>query len=339
MPDPISEFRLVNGSTGDPALYIDYPGRDNAFLFDSGELASLDTPRLADLEAVFITHHHVDHFIGFDRIVRANLDRDKTLHVYGPIGTIKKVYDRIKSYEYQFFPFQKIILRVHEVLENRLLIADLECTRRFPEPELREQPLPGPVAVIYQNGDLHVEAAHADHTVPCLAFALVEKPGIHPDSAQLAHGPLRKGPWVARALELLRAQAPLTTEVEIDGGRFALATLADRYFRVTKGSRIAYITDTASSDSARPSLVRLAHRATRLYCDSYYAAAQHRQAATHRHMTASQAAELATLARAEELILIHFAPRYQGRYQSLIDEARAIFPRTIAEIAGAGPSS
>ncbi len=73
-----SEIRLVNGSTGDPVLFIDYPGRDDAILFDAGENASLGLDRLGDLGAVFITHHHVDHFIGLDRIVRANLDRDKT---------------------------------------------------------------------------------------------------------------------------------------------------------------------------------------------------------------------------------------------------------------------
>ena len=30
----ISEIRLVNGSTGDPSLFVDYPGRDDAILFD-----------------------------------------------------------------------------------------------------------------------------------------------------------------------------------------------------------------------------------------------------------------------------------------------------------------
>src|SRR5215470_12374185 len=34
----ISEAFLVNGSTGDPVLYVDYPGRNNALLFDAGEL-------------------------------------------------------------------------------------------------------------------------------------------------------------------------------------------------------------------------------------------------------------------------------------------------------------
>ena len=36
-----SELRLVNGSAGDPVLYIDYPGGDNAILFDGGDNCSL----------------------------------------------------------------------------------------------------------------------------------------------------------------------------------------------------------------------------------------------------------------------------------------------------------
>ena len=90
-----------------------------------------------------MTHHHVDHFIGFDRIVRANLDRDKALHVYGPLGTIGKVYNRIKSYEYPFFPFQKIVLEVCEILPDRLLsrVWNVRGDSRV----RRWQPPPGPV--------------------------------------------------------------------------------------------------------------------------------------------------------------------------------------------------
>jgi ribonuclease Z len=327
-PRTISEIRLVNGSTGDPALFIDYPGRDNALLLDAGELGGIDIKRLGDLEAVFITHHHVDHFIGLDRIVRANIDGDKTLHLYGPAGTIRKVYDRIKSYEYQFFPFQKIVIDVHELMADRHLIARLECSRRFPEPEITEEPWKG--RVVYKNADLEVEAVLVDHTVPCLAYALVEPPGMHPDPEHLTEGTLRPGAWVGNALELLRAGKPDTTTISIDGVDFRLGWLRDRFFKTSKGSRVAYVTDTAWSDSARSGLVALARRAKRLYCDSYYAHAQLSRAETHRHMTATQAAEFAKLAKVEELILIHFAPRYEGRYQELIDEARAIFPQTTA---------
>jgi ribonuclease Z len=331
-PRTVSSVRLVNGSTGDPVLYVDYPGRDDALLFDAGEVASLDADRLKDLAAVFISHHHVDHFTDLDRIMRANMDRDKTLHLFGPEGTIRRVYDRIKSYEYPFFPFQKLVVKVHEVLADRLRWADLSCARRFPEPEVAERPLRRRVRVIYENDDLSVETALVDHTVPCLAFAMVERPGAHPDAARLSSGPMRPGPWVAQVLELLRDGTAPETPVEIDGGRFTLGTLADRYFTTTRGSRMAYITDTAWSEASRPALIKLAHRARRLYCDSYYANAQLRQAETYRHMTATQAAELAVAARVEELVLIHFAPRYKGRYPELLAEARAIFPRTYAEL-------
>src|SRR4051812_15624678 len=158
-------IRLVNGSVGDPVLYLDAPGRDNALLFDGGDNAALTLEELGDLEAVFITHHHVDHFIGLDRIVRANLDRDKVLQVYGPEGTIRKIYDRIKSYEYSYFPFQKIVLRVCELLPGRMRSGQLECSRRFPEPTIAETPWGGPVT--YENADLHIEACEVDHTVPC----------------------------------------------------------------------------------------------------------------------------------------------------------------------------
>jgi len=162
-----SEITLVNGSAGDPGLFIDYPGRDDAILFDAGENAGLGADRLGDLGAVFITHHHIDHFIGFDRIVRANLDRDKTLHVFGPAGTIRKVFDRIKSYEYPFFSFQKLVILVREVEPGRIRTAALECLKRFPEPEPVEAPWDGPD--LFEGPGLRVEAAFADHTVPCLA--------------------------------------------------------------------------------------------------------------------------------------------------------------------------
>lgn len=325
-----SEIRLINGSIGDPVLYIDYPGTDNALQFDAGELGSVDLKWLSDLEAVFLTHHHIDHFVGFDRIIRANIDQDKTLHIFGPEGTIRKIYDRIKSYEFQYFPFQKIIMHVHELIDGIIRSALLECTRRFPEPEVTEEAWSG--RIIYENAHLSVEAVPAEHTVPCFSYALVEKSGYHPDPEKLAKGLLRPGPWVQEALQLLRGGKPRNTVLEIHGGKFPLGVLGDQYFAKSRGSKVAYITDTAWSDTTREPLTQLAKGAWRLYCDSYYSIAQLKQAGTHKHMTATHAAELAQAAKVEELVLMHFGPRYAGRYPMLLEEAAKVFPRVSAEL-------
>ncbi len=183
---------------------------------------------------------------------------------------------------------------------------------------------------IYESADLTVETAPSDHTVPCLAYALVERGGWHPDGERLEKGDLRPGKWVSEALRLLREDAPPDTVLEIGGGRFPLGVLAENYFVQHKGARTAFVTDTAWSEAVKPGLLRLAQKAQRLYCDSYYAQAQAKQAAQHRHMTATHAAEFAKAARVEKLILMHFGPRYAGCYPNLVEEARTIFPRVSA---------
>ncbi len=325
-----SEIELINGSVGDPVLYVDYPDRDNALLFDAGDNSKLAQEKLADLEAVFITHHHVDHFIGLDRIVRMNIDSDKTLSIFGPCGTIQKVYDRIKSYEYQYFPFMKIVVRVHEILDDRIRWAILECSRQFPEPEVREDPWGG--GAVFGNDEVEVEAVHVDHTVPCIAYALLEKPGYQLNAGKLQSGLLRLGDWTAHVLSRLKAGAPADETVEIQGGQFRLGTLAQQYFRKSRGARVAYVTDTAWNESVKPGLLKLANRAQRLYCDSFYSEAQAKQAERHRHMTATRAAQFAMEARVDELVLIHFAGRYAGHYEQLVDEASAIFPKVSADV-------
>ncbi|VTR98122.1 MBL fold metallo-hydrolase [Tuwongella immobilis] len=325
-----SEIRLVNGSTGDPALYIDYPGLDNALLFDAGENGNLDLKRLADLEAVFLTHHHIDHFIGFDRILRANLDKDKELRIFGPGGTITRIYQRLKSYDFQYFSFMKIALNVVELEPGVRRQARMECAKKFPEPVISEDAWTE--RTIYENPYLTIEAVSVEHTTPCLAYALVEKPGYHPDPDKLAVSPLRPGSWVPLVLDQLRSGSPMETLVNVEGGQFSLGRLAEMGFSGSPGSRVTFVTDTIWNDSTKAALLPLAKNSWRLYCDSYYAIGQLKNAVTHKHMTATHAAEFAKLAKVDQLILMHFAPRYAGRYGHLVDEAKAIFPRTTADL-------
>jgi ribonuclease Z len=119
--------------------------------------------------------------------------------------------------------------------------------------------------------------------------------------------------------------------LDIQGGRFSQSALAEQYLRKSRGTRIAFVTDTRWNDISRPGLLRLASGAQRLYCDAFYAEAQARQAEKYGHMTAPQTADFALQADAAELVLMHFSGRYAGNYQSIIDEARAVFPRTSGE--------
>src|SRR5271154_2056113 len=92
---------------GLPALLVRRGGE--RLLFDCGEGTQRQLLRsvgLADLDAVFITHFHADHWLGLPGMLKpfALRDRPEPLTVYGPrglgelMGTMRIVYGRL-TYE------------------------------------------------------------------------------------------------------------------------------------------------------------------------------------------------------------------------------------------------
>ena len=84
---------------------------------------------------------------------------------------------------------------------------------RFPKPQVTETAWEAPM--IFQSSGLSVEAAFVDHTVPCLAFAVVAEPRISLDEARLAKNPVPKGRWVNEVINLLQTSAPLEPPVTL----------------------------------------------------------------------------------------------------------------------------
>ena len=70
---PIYHAQLVNGVFGDPGLYIDLKFQSRALLFDIGDIAALSTRKLLRVTDVFVSHTHMDHFAGFDHLLRVCL--------------------------------------------------------------------------------------------------------------------------------------------------------------------------------------------------------------------------------------------------------------------------
>ena len=89
---------LVNDQFGDPGLYVEVRWSRRALLFDLGDNASLSPSRLLRAQDIFVSHTHMDHFIGFDRLLRIALGRGKHLRVYGPPGLIKNIQGKLQGY-------------------------------------------------------------------------------------------------------------------------------------------------------------------------------------------------------------------------------------------------
>lgn len=95
---PSFEPRLVNDGFGDPGLYVDLRDEKRALLFDLGDLSALPPRKLLRLAQVFVTHRHVDHFAGFDHLLRVLLGRKERLALVGGPGLIDGVAHKLQAY-------------------------------------------------------------------------------------------------------------------------------------------------------------------------------------------------------------------------------------------------
>jgi ribonuclease Z len=92
---------------------------------------------------------------------------------------------------------------------------------------------------------------------------------------------------------------------------------------LTKGAKLVVVGDTGKTEN----LLEVAQDADALVIESTYLDEEAEMARQFSHMTARQAAELATKAGVKKLILTHISRRY--REKDVLKEAQAIFPNSV----------
>jgi ribonuclease Z len=331
--------QLVNGPEGDPAVYANFKYERRAILFDMGDLHLMSARSLLKVTHVFISHTHVDHFVGFDQVLRLHLGREKTLSLYGPPGFAGHVEAKLRGYSWNLvenYP-NDFRLRVLEVGEGSLNAATFSCRERFARSDLPSlEPLIEDPVILDEPG-LQVRAALLEHDIPCLAYALEEKQHINVDKVRLEAMGLRVGPWIRVLKEAVMNEEPEQNKIAVlasgESGpavkEMSLGELREGVLMIARGQKIAYVTDVAFTDENVERIVQLAGKADVLFCEAAFSEADRTRADERRHLTAHQAGFLAKRAEVRRLVLFHFSPKYHGRVEDLYEEASKAFGKEV----------
>ncbi len=314
--------RLGGGKFGDPSLYIDIVDRKRGILFDCG-LNHFRHGLLRKVSDLFVSHAHIDHFIGFDTLLRLNLAEIKTIHVYGPPGIQQNVLGKLQGYTWNICQNLQLMIIIHEILPEKIIVTELESHHGFAVKHSKEHEKNDP---LLHAGEFSVRYIELDHKTPSFGYSFIESDSFNVQKEVMQSLSLTPGPWVAT----LKKQAfyPENQDMLLQVGddtAYSIGFLSKNLLVRKKGKKITYLTDFIFAEAYIEDIVQFAWESDILFCEAAFLEKDRDKARTTYHLTAKDAGTLARIAQVKHLVIFHFSKRYQD-YSLLLDEAKQEFP-------------
>lgn len=326
------EPRLVNEALGDPGLYVDFRDQRRSVLFDLGDITRLAPRNLMRVSHAFVTHAHMDHFAGFDHLLRVVLGRKERITLVGGPGFADRVEHKLLAYTWNVVHRYEVAL-VIEACEvdpgGRGRRATFSSRNGFAREEGAAFAPDGDV--LHDEATFRVRGRFVDHDIPCLAYAMEEKAHVNVAGDRVRELGVTPGPWLRELKHAILAGAPDDAPIELrwrdaQGAheeRRTVGGLKHVVLDVVPGRRVGYVTDLRYSERNVEQLAGLLQGVDILFIECVFLQADADHASRKNHLTALQAGVIARAVGAKSLVPFHFSPRYEGREGELAAEANA----------------
>ena len=330
---PLLHPELINDPFGDPGVYVDFLHERRALLLDLGDLGAMSSRKLLRVTHAFVSHTHMDHFCGFDRLLRVLLGRPKRIHVTGPAGFIGKLEHKLGAYTWNLAgeSAADLCIDAHEFAGDRLQTTRFRFSCGFTGKVMPVRTVTD--GVILDESNLVICAVQLDHRIPCLAFSVEEKKHFNVWRNEVAEMGLGVGPWLRDLKQAVMRGDPDDTELTArwrENGitREAiqpLHMLRKRLLKITPGQKVSYVTDAGHTPDNVKKIIDLVDRSDLLFIESPFLHEDADIAERKMHLTASQAGEIARRAQVRRFEQFHFSLRYEGQSERLRQEGLAAF--------------
>ena len=325
---------LINDPFDDPGVYIDLRHRREALLFDLGDIHNLPPRKILKIRSIFVSHTHIDHFIGFDHFLRICLGRDQHVSLFGPPGFIAHVGSKLGAYTWNLVKnyTNDFVLHVTELHKRHKVIQRYHCQTAFTPETISEKEYYAGTAL--DRDDLTVNAAILDHGTPSLAYSLEEKQHINIMKNALNDLMLPVGPWLGELKKSIFRGDPDQTPIKIPRVKtnekpffttLPLGMLKERIIKITPGMKLSYVADVIYSEDNAAKIIELAKSSDVMFIEAPFLHRDAERAQKKYHLTARQAGELARQAGAKHLVVFHFSPKYRGQELQIREEAMTAF--------------
>ena len=321
------EPAFFSGLLDDPVLYVHSRPMGRGILIDCGRIHHLAKRVLKSISALFISHAHMDHFMGIDTFIRSTHVSPRTVDIFGPPGLADKTACKLAGYDWNLTESYWCSLRVHEVFSDRIASSLFSGPDGFVRHAGEESPRTD--RIIYRDRYLQVEAAACDHKIPTLLFRVSELPSFQVDEAKIGALGLVKGAWL-RTLRRLFALGELTGEplkvLRRQEDTIVEETVEDaaKLYESIRGEQppaaIGYATDIAFSEENIGTVIDLLQGVTLLICECSFLKADLDKARVSAHLCTSDVNVLLQRLRPPFFLPMHLSKSYIHHWERLYDE-------------------
>jgi ribonuclease Z len=333
VPKPARLFRYLEptffaGLLDDPVLLVRIRPLGRSLLFDCGQIHHLAKRVLKRIEAIFISHAHMDHFMGIDTFIRNVLVSPRTFELFGPPGLADKLQHKLGGYDWNLAERFWCSLRVHEIHEHHTV------NWLFSGPEGFARRLEGEItrgdAVVYRNDYLQVEACHADHKIPVLMFRCRERPSFGVNDEAIEAAGMVRGAWLAELkkrfyrrfveeclLSVLFRRGDRVVEEQVDA-----AELYRRICRNRAPASLGYVTDIGFTPANIEKVTGFLGNSTLLIAECAFLHEDVAKARNSYHLCTDDLNHILDRLRPGHFLPMHLSKTYNGRVDQLYRELR-----------------
>ena len=318
---------FFSGLLDDPLLLINIRPTGRSILIDCGQLHHLAKRVLRSIDAVFVSHAHMDHLMGFDHLLRHVQVSSRTLAFYGPPGIAERIGHKLAGYDWNLAEDSWCTITVYEVHPQR--VEQFAFTGSHGFTLQHQQTLPGHDRIIYRSRHLKVEAEICDHKIPVLIFKVTEAPSFLIDRQRLLDERLLPGPWLRelkkRFYDGFQAAGPIEVWRDTGMGNRVekvedAAALYRRIRRVALPASIGYLCDLGATPENLDRINELMHGVKLLVAECTFLAADREKARISAHLCTTDLNRISRHVRPELLLPMHLSKSYIGDAQRLYAE-------------------
>ena len=321
---PRIKHYLINEKYEDPGIVIEIESLGEYILFDIGNINRLSRHLLRKITKIFVSHNHIDHFIGFDTLLRNKLGKPHTVYIFGIKPLAEKIYHKLQGYIWNLVEFEpQLIFIVKELNGNNWEYYRFDIKKRFQKELVKIEPVND--NVIYEDKFLCVRFAVLDHKIKNMGYSLEYKPRLKLIQDKLKSLNL-KGKEIGEFKNFLQDEKNKDKKFKIGENFYSYEYLKDKYSYTIPGYKISYITDVIYSKENKEKIINLVRNSDVLYCEAVFLDRDREQAEKVYHLTTKQTATIANEADVKELVVFHFSRRYGTKTEKLLEEVKKFFP-------------